>query len=69
MKAPFDLRAWTDEEGIDRHVTEIVAENIMMLGKKPEGSTALAAGFPPSAPAELTEHSAGLAGDDGGILY
>ncbi|MBV5348892.1 single-stranded DNA-binding protein [bacterium] len=32
-------RSYDDKDGVKRYVTEIVADTIQMLGKKPEGST------------------------------
>lgn len=40
VEGKITTRAWRDQEGKDRTTTEIVANNIQMLGRKPEGQQA-----------------------------
>lgn len=44
-------RPWTDSEGVERHITEIIGLEMQMLGKKPAGNEAPAkAQTPPPMP-------------------
>lgn len=40
-------RKWTDQNGVDRYVTEIVAREMEMLGTQAQGSTQPGCGNPP----------------------
>jgi single-strand DNA-binding protein len=39
IEGKLRTRAWSDQNGQTHYVTEIVAENIELLGKKPDGGT------------------------------
>jgi len=48
LEGRIRTRKWTDKEGQDRYTTEIEANELQMLGRKPEGADAPAAGAPPA---------------------
>jgi single-strand DNA-binding protein len=54
-------RKWTDRDGIERYVTEIVGEHLQMLGKRLPGTEQDAGA---SAPGEGEEGTVPSAGDD-----
>lgn len=45
-------RAWTDQNGVTRQITEIMADNLELLGKRPEG------GVPPLENSEKPKNTA-----------
>ena len=66
-------RKWTDQAGTDRTTTEIVVNELLMLGKRPEGASAGANDDPATCPAPARSGltpppretaTAGDAGDD-----
>lgn len=69
-------RKWTDQSGTDRYSTEIVADELKMLGKRPEGAGTGAgtgaddgpATYPAPARSGLTKpREPAVAGDGGGF--
>lgn len=65
IEGKLRTRKWQDKDGNDRYTTEIVANEMQMLGGRP-GSGAGAgagAGAPAKAPARTAEESASSAGD------
>lgn len=40
VEGRIQTREWTDQSGAKRYTTEIVAENVQLLGKRPEGQGA-----------------------------
>jgi single-strand DNA-binding protein len=51
IEGALRTRKWQDKEGVDRYTTEIVANEMKMLGSKPEGAAAAPPSSPASAPA------------------
>ena len=49
IEGKIRTRNWTDQSGAIRYMTEIYADNLMLLGKRPEGEIAPLA--PPQSPA------------------
>ena len=45
-------RKWTDKDGTEKYVTEIICEKLQMLGRKDDGAA------PAAAPAPAAQHSA-----------
>ena len=39
VEGKLRTRKWTDKEGIDRYTTEIIGQEMQMLGKKPSAET------------------------------
>lgn len=64
VEGKLRTRKWTDEEGIERYLTEIVAESIMMLGKKSDSSAASADGAARVATEGVSAHQVADDGDD-----
>ena len=55
VEGKLKTRSWDDKEGNKRYTTEIVADNMTMLGSKPSGdNTATSQQAKPKAGAELT---------------
>lgn len=54
VEGKLRTRKWTDKEGIDRYTTEIVGQEMQMLGKKPlaETQSAQHANTPPDEPGD-----------------
>lgn len=70
VEGKLRTRKWTDEEGVERYLTEIVAENVSMLGKKPPGAVSAApADAAPPPMKETPDPVARLAGDEDDIPY
>ena len=40
LKVNFKLGSWQDQDGNNRYTTEVIADNLTMLGKSPENKTA-----------------------------
>jgi single-strand DNA-binding protein len=38
IEGKIETKKWTDKQGVERYTTEIIASDMRMLGKKPEGS-------------------------------
>jgi single-strand DNA-binding protein len=53
VEGKITTRKW-EKDGVARYSTEIVAENIELLGKRPEGSAAEARPFAPKSPSNDT---------------
>ena len=49
IEGKLRTRSWQDQDGNTKYTTEVVADNLTMLGKSPDNSTA-----PPSQPATAT---------------
>lgn len=56
IEGKLQTRKWQDKEGKDRYTTEIIAQQLQMLGGKPQGER----------PARQQERSAPPPADDGG---
>ena len=54
VEGKLRTRKWTDKEGIDRYTTEIIGQEMQMLGKKPlaETQSAQHANTPPDEPGD-----------------
>lgn len=50
LEGRLQTRDWTGDDGQKRYRTEIVAENMIMLDRAPQGASASAAGGAPPAP-------------------
>ena len=61
IEGKFTTRKWQDKEGKDRYSTEIVAENMQMLGGKRDGESAPA---PRAAPASTPKAADDVFDDD-----
>lgn len=56
VEGKLQTRKWSDKEGKDRYITEIVARDMQMLGGKPQGERApRQEGAPTSEPAPVGE--------------
>ena len=75
VEGRLKTRKWTDKEGVDRYTTEIIADQMQMLGNKDSSSGQASTSAPASAPvATMTQNSqavpgAGIALDDGDIPF
>lgn len=49
IEGKLRTRSWQDQDGNTKYTTEVVADNLTMLGKSPDNSTS-----PPSQPAAVT---------------
>ncbi|MEC7084077.1 MAG: single-stranded DNA-binding protein [Bacteroidota bacterium] len=49
IEGKLRTRSWQDQDGNTKYTTEVVADNLTMLGKSPDNSTS-----PPSQPASAT---------------
>lgn len=46
IEGRLQTRQWEDKEGVKRYTTEVVTQNLQMLGRRSEGSSAAAPDFP-----------------------
>ena len=53
IEGKLRTRSWQDQDGNTKYTTEVVADNLTMLGKSPDNST-----VPPSQPAATTTSTA-----------
>ena len=53
IEGKLRTRSWQDQDGNTKYTTEVVADNLTMLGKSPDNSTS-----PPSQPAAATSNTA-----------
>ena len=51
IEGKLQTRKWQDKEGQDRYTTEIVADNMLLLGSKPKAAAPKAEGFRKPIPA------------------
>jgi single-strand DNA-binding protein len=51
IEGRLKTRKWTDAQGVERYVTEIIAENVQLLGPKPAARAETAPASPSAAPA------------------
>jgi single-strand DNA-binding protein len=52
IEGKLQTRKWQDKEGKDRYTTEIIAQQMQMLGGKPQGERAATRPQEPSTPAD-----------------
>jgi single-strand DNA-binding protein len=52
VEGRLETRKWTDKEGKDRYTTEIIANEMQMLGGRPSGGSEAMGGGPKAAAAE-----------------
>ena len=52
VEGRLETRKWTDKEGKDRYTTEIIANEMQMLGSRPSGGSEAMASGPKAAAAE-----------------
>jgi single-strand DNA-binding protein len=52
VEGRLTTRNWTDKDGVKKYMTEVVAQNFMMLGRKADGAGAREAAEPPPLPDE-----------------
>jgi len=63
IEGSLKTRKWTDKEGVERYTTEIVGDEMKMLGNKPEGAAAAPAASRPAQGAAPAAAPAGGAGN------
>jgi single-strand DNA-binding protein len=54
VEGPIQTREWTDREGIKRYMTEVVARQVQLLGKKEQPAAEAPRAEEPPAPEEPT---------------
>ena len=52
VEGKLRTRSWTDQNNVTRYITEVVADQLQLLGKKPEGGVA-----PLAAPQESSNNA------------
>jgi len=60
VEGSLRTRKWTDQSGVEKYSTEIRADQMQMLGGKPEGGATRAAPAPRPAPAPAPPQSSGF---------
>lgn len=48
VEGKLQTRKWQDQEGNDRYTTEVLANNVKMLGGKPDGGSSPSGAFAPA---------------------